>query len=154
MNGSTLYGAGVSSGYAFKLGISNTASTNQRNGIRATNFPDVNFAVTFVLSNVNVSAGQTNNLGIPNINVTYTNITQLSLPLPASASIDVDGHIALLIPVGSCWSAHFLCAHVQEGVGAKYHDSVTTNNYHCVDLDIIKRCYPGVCIFFTTHFPL
>ena len=124
--------------------LENDASFGSGNNIPAASGSNSNFAFTVHLSDVDLSAGGVDTLGISTSLVTSDDLQQ---SLDASTSVMISGTADLTTPTSSldCEITQYLCIGVAVGSGALYQDvdNSPSSNVVCNDISSSKTCDPG-----------
>lgn len=107
-----------------------------------------NFDFTVYLSDVDMSAGNADTLGI---SASLSTTDDLQQSLDASTSVLISGTADITSPSdsGDCAGSQYLCVEVAVGSGAWYLDvnDVPSSNTFCTDISSVKTCDPGDILF-------
>ena len=128
------------------------AFTNPGNDILAVSGSSSNFAFGVQFSDVDM-ASQMDNLKEPVINISYTDIADWQVALPAQGAVNLTGVVNVSLSQDICINVTHLCYHLSEGKNASYVDANTTNNVICINITQQKGCDPGKFIYIQLHNP-
>ena len=110
--------------------------------IPAASAPNKNFKITMKFAE---HSNGSDSLGLATMAATITpdSDREQALVSGIASAITLKGSTTMTLSSTHCNDVHYLCVHVDKGIGAVYLDAVTDNNYFCNNIDTRKSCNPS-----------
>jgi hypothetical protein len=132
----------VSTTLTYSTIITNDAN-NTSDGILTAGAGSANYQLDVLVSDVDLSTGANDTLGIDAVTTTITTPADERQALAVGASIILEGTVNISIPTANCPQAKYLCVQLVTPATAGYTDSSTANNIKCKNIEAQKVCMPG-----------
>ena len=103
--------------------------------------PNKNFKISMKFAE---HSNGSDSLGLPTVTTNIIPASDLEKALVngiANANT-LKGSATMTLASAQCVAVHYLCVHVDTGVGAMYVDAIMSNNYLCHNIDSQKSCNP------------